>query len=312
MMMRFASSEVGAPYREWGWQRKEEQESSRKSAGFTLIELLAVIAVIAILAALLLPTLNRAKEQAYTTACRSNLHQLGLAFQSYLGDFQAYPPDDAEALVPYVGEKYLYIAPPGVAPSGLTLEAPQAPRNSVYDCPAYDRLPAYQSAPFDYNSYGYNHNGVASLQNTNLTYSGLGLGGKGVTYSLAPNAVWPSSPPIREAEVLRPADMFAMGDSPLRYNYIAATQYKPVIWGDALILMPIPKGPYSGGYSGPVCLGDGVYQRRHNMRFNVLLCDGHVETLRIDDIFSIRPAVLARWNNDNQPHSELVMDFQSR
>ncbi len=59
-------------------------------------------------------------------------------------------------------------------------------------------------------------------------------------------------------------------------------------------------------------LGDGVYQRRHNFRFNVLFCDGHVETLKKENLFSLRPDVLARWNNDNQPHPELVMNWGSR
>ena len=51
--------------------------STRKA--FTLIELLVVIAIIAILMALLMPTLNRAKEQGRRAACLSNLKQLQLA-----------------------------------------------------------------------------------------------------------------------------------------------------------------------------------------------------------------------------------------
>ena len=42
---------------------------------FTLIELLIVIAIIAILAALLLPALNKARNKAHETLCRSNLKQ---------------------------------------------------------------------------------------------------------------------------------------------------------------------------------------------------------------------------------------------
>jgi prepilin-type N-terminal cleavage/methylation domain-containing protein/prepilin-type processing-associated H-X9-DG protein len=51
--------------------------------GFTLIELLVVIAIIAILMAVLLPSLNRAREQGKRAVCLSNMRQLALAWMLY-------------------------------------------------------------------------------------------------------------------------------------------------------------------------------------------------------------------------------------
>lgn len=58
-----------------------------KRRGFTLIELLMVIAIIAILMAILMPTLQLAKEQGKEMACRANLRQYGLAQAMYLDDY---------------------------------------------------------------------------------------------------------------------------------------------------------------------------------------------------------------------------------
>ena len=70
--------------------RPHRAVSSRQA--FTLVELLVVIGIIAILIAILLPALNRARTQAKTTQCASNLRQIGTGLLMYANDNKLFLP----------------------------------------------------------------------------------------------------------------------------------------------------------------------------------------------------------------------------
>lgn len=59
---------------------------------FTLVELLVVIAIIMILSSMFLPALNRARDNAKSIKCSSNLRQIGVGMHAYASDYNDYFP----------------------------------------------------------------------------------------------------------------------------------------------------------------------------------------------------------------------------
>ena len=249
------------------------------SVGFTLVELLTVIAVIAILAALLLPVLSRAKGEAQSAKCKSQLRQMGLALAMYVNEnahkypfwqFDQDAPNPAaweDALDPYYVRGWW--------------------ANRAYHCPDYKGFvePDHPNSYYAIGSYAYNVRGTQC----NVPSRELLLG-------LSP---WDSSrlPPIPEGKVQAPSEMLAIGDS----RYMWAPPSDP-----ALALLPKSE-TYPCWDNLQVYASDQklppTYRPRHGGRPNVVFCDGHVSDFTISFLFNATNSA-PLWNNDHQPHPE--------
>jgi prepilin-type N-terminal cleavage/methylation domain-containing protein/prepilin-type processing-associated H-X9-DG protein len=259
------------------------KHSQRLSPGlvhcFTLIELLVVVAIIAILAAMILPSLSRAKSQAQSTQCKSNLRQMGIGARMYVDDAHCFP------LFSYWGDN-----PSDSVNEWVDTILPYYPiawTNRSYHCPAYrGAIARPSSSPLgsaDFlGSYGYNGWGTWVEWGMVTVSPKLNLGLGAMSSPLfRPNV-------ISDAQVINPSDMIEFGESRL--------------------LAPSGGVASSGtdelGCGGPPGIGALLKEPlRHGRNCNVVFCDSHSEAIASFKLFNPTNTAV-RWNNDHQEHRE--------
>ncbi|MCD6395104.1 MAG: prepilin-type N-terminal cleavage/methylation domain-containing protein [Planctomycetes bacterium] len=220
-----------------------------KRKGFSLIELLVVISIVSLLMGMLLPSLNRARQQAKSIFCLNNLRQMAIAANSYACSY-----DDHYPLAYYTkrinGIRYYYswdfttwkdwsttpateVVEPGLLWQGDTIE-------KVHQCPSFKGTHNWLADPYT----GYNYN--TSYIGMNETVS-------------PPNSA-------RTTEVGRPSETAIFGDG----------QYS----GGANKFMRAPfSNPRDASFSDPARAA-GTQGYRHLSKTNVAFCDGHAESIR--------------------------------
>lgn len=257
------------------------------ATAFTLIELLVVIGILSVLAALLLPALSRAKAQANSIKCKSNLRQLGLQLAMYVNDYGVYPSTSyvrTNLVGPVnVFEKY----------ADGTFWHVIREEQGIKRCPT--RVPKSNMTPIttfssDETSYGYNGFGYIGPKGL-ASGKHLGLAGEGAGEAYRA---------VNETEVVVPSDMIALGDNlallPKSGSDLPADTVMESVGG-------LARQETSGARGLSVIGRVKRAEARHQNRANVVFCDQHVEALKFKALFLDHDdASLRRWNKDHEPH----------
>jgi prepilin-type N-terminal cleavage/methylation domain-containing protein/prepilin-type processing-associated H-X9-DG protein len=257
----------------------------KQRCAFTLIELLVVIAIIALLLSVILPALRKSKQIAQSVVCRNSLKQMGVGFHSY------YMQYNNKALISTGGQDFwfLQISPfmgddfyqPG---SNLDPELTLSGTMKIVKCPA-TLSPTREWDPS--GGLGQNSPGTARNQ---YRYHVIRVEG---SYAINRwTGGWVSS-------VFDPST--AVGRENLRKSYrdkapASATipMVSDAIWVDSMPLNSDEDPPEDLSTGRDSGLGRFT-TNRHGLTTNILYGDGHVESIRLAQLWA------QRWHKEFQP-----------
>ena len=142
---------------------------------FTLIELLVVVAIISLLISILLPSIQRAREEAKAVVCMSNVRQVLLSLSMYQQDYNGSLPENAwseSAWGVAKSDLWFYKLFPDYLGNPDALICPADPFGDQFDFDAWYHGKIHMSGRVPTCGYGYNyllrHNGMGNPRSFNI------------------------------------------------------------------------------------------------------------------------------------------------
>jgi len=259
------------------------QQRSPSGNGFTLIELLVVIAIIGILSSLLLPALSKARRQARMIEETCAARQLGLAAKLYTDDHDGW-------LFPGYASAPAAIDDRG-QPLGFPINARYPWRLSPYFAQSFEtvycaenRRKLTELRGLDRASYVYS---VSVFPSLGINSYFIGGHESDFPASLVNRQFGSSTVVVREADVLRPADLMnftsarsaVSGHNANGYYHVTPPRLATRKWADA---WSASLSPHEWGFVAP----------RYSNRAVAAMLDGHAEAIRAASLQDMR-----RWCN---------------
>ena len=260
----------------------------RSNRAFTLVELLVVISIIALLLSILMPALNKVRQQGISMQCATKMRQIGLGMSAYSVDFRDSMPYAVDftstngwlmaipqATIPNYYNTYLDPWVLGSSNKGKAYKGPKwTGNNSIYLCPAQVGETNFKKKYGLSNvvtSVGtYTPDQQRSMLSSYAYNYDIGFGRKGLTL--------PWIPPLKSASV-KPSTIILIENWPAGqffYGYNSSSG-----------------GPVSQTW--PTC---GAW--RHSSRMNVVFADNHVERKLKNDL-AMNDTQGYIWGNGNKP-----------
>jgi prepilin-type N-terminal cleavage/methylation domain-containing protein/prepilin-type processing-associated H-X9-DG protein len=275
--------------------------------GFTLVELLVVIGVIALLVSMLLPALNKARRQSRTVQCMSNLRQI------VMGEIQ-YVQDNKGHFSPYYNK--------GTANDGIkqlfqiewiAQVAKPEQMNKVRLCPEAalenDRFPESGNQPGAAFAY-WGPGGQATLNPNDIDpVTGKARAFTG-SYTFNAYCLRAGDPSGNDTTLAGSGGANQAGKNHFDRLWVNPihNNYEVPVFCDGTWISAWPKKDdktpanlYDATGGPPMSIGNNLGVRvcvaRHYFAINVAFLDGHVTTVSLPDLWTLRWH--AQWQNDS-------------